>query len=256
VGIEVIPDPLKQWIGHTETRSETIGATPVLGFNAMLDHRDPVAALGGPIPPLAQRLFFNLAVPNSEMGDVGHPKRGGFRPPADLPRRMRAGSRLDFERPLLAGDQATRRSTITGAQIKNGSSGPLVFVAVQPTTEVGGFGPLKAETGVRFPWGAPASSSPAPPHDFSGLPTIFCDRARWRVASGFQGAKFALAADWCRSGLPPRADFLKAIMSFGSWGISGLAHRDSQAQRLRNALTPTGATGGAGRKFFMMTRFL
>ena len=52
-------------------------------------------------------------------------------PPVPLPRRMWAGGRIDFARPLRIGEAARRRSTVADVQAKQGSTGPLVFVTVQ-----------------------------------------------------------------------------------------------------------------------------
>jgi 3-methylfumaryl-CoA hydratase len=61
----------------------------------------------------------------------GHPKRGGFLPPVPLPRRMWAGSRIDFHAPLRIGQALERRSCIDDVRLKEGRSGPLVFVNVR-----------------------------------------------------------------------------------------------------------------------------
>jgi 3-methylfumaryl-CoA hydratase len=67
----------------------------------------------------------------SEIDVDGHPRRGGFLPPVPLPRRMWAGGRLAFEHPLQVGDEITRTSRIDAVDIKQGRSGPLVFVTVR-----------------------------------------------------------------------------------------------------------------------------
>src|SRR6185503_14066668 len=48
-----------------------------------------------------------------------------------LPRRMRAGSRIRFERPMRVGEAITRRSTISDVKVKEGKSGVLVFVTAR-----------------------------------------------------------------------------------------------------------------------------
>jgi 3-methylfumaryl-CoA hydratase len=67
----------------------------------------------------------------SEVGPDGHPARGGFLPPVPLPRRMWAGSRIEFLRPLSVGAEVERRSTVMSVATKTGRSGPLVFVTVE-----------------------------------------------------------------------------------------------------------------------------
>ncbi|MDR2188096.1 MAG: MaoC family dehydratase N-terminal domain-containing protein [Azonexus sp.] len=56
-------------------------------------------------------------------------------PPVPLPRRMWAGSRLRFERPLCIGAQITKTSRITDVQWKQGRSGRLAFVQVEHCIE-------------------------------------------------------------------------------------------------------------------------
>jgi 3-methylfumaryl-CoA hydratase len=66
----------------------------------------------------------------SELSDDGHAKRGGFLPPVPLPRRMWAGSRLEWLQPLRVGDAVRRTSSIKSVTHKSGRSGELVFVKV------------------------------------------------------------------------------------------------------------------------------
>ena len=69
--------------------------------------------------------------PASTLGPDGHPERGDFLPPIDLPRRMWAGSRLTFPRPLPIGGTARRQSTIADVRMTQGRGGPLAFVTVR-----------------------------------------------------------------------------------------------------------------------------
>ena len=105
---------LRDWIGRSERRSDTITAAPLAGLAATLDRSDyPEPLPGSALPPLAHWLYFLPQAAQHEIGADGHPKRGGFLPPVPLPRRMWAGGRLQFERELHVGDEVERRSTIT-----------------------------------------------------------------------------------------------------------------------------------------------
>jgi 3-methylfumaryl-CoA hydratase len=86
---------------------------------------------GDALPPLWHWLYFLPVDRQSELGPDGHPHRGGFLPPVELPRRMWAGSRLEFHRPLRVGEAVTRTSRIQGVRLKEGKTGPLVFVEVR-----------------------------------------------------------------------------------------------------------------------------
>ena len=122
---------LKTWIGKTEEYRETISAAPMAGFAATLDHvggGDP--QVGDPLPSAGHWMYFLPKAPMRDIGSDGHAKVGGFLPPVDLPRRMWAGGRIEFVRPLCIGDAARRLSTIKSVTYKEGKSGKLVFVVV------------------------------------------------------------------------------------------------------------------------------
>ena len=122
---------LKAWIGRSETGLDTIGATPVVALTATLDRPPAPVEAGTPLPPLWHWLYFLPMHRQSEIGADGHALRGGFLPPVPLPRRMWAGSQLEFRTPIRVGDRVARTSTIADVSIKDGRSGPLVFVKVR-----------------------------------------------------------------------------------------------------------------------------
>nr|WP_047165591.1 MaoC family dehydratase N-terminal domain-containing protein [Sphingomonas sp. Y57] len=126
------------WIGRQETRRDLITATPACALAATFDHGDRAYSDGAPLPGPWIWLYFLPHTPMSEVGPDGHPKRGGFLPPVDLPRRMWAGSRMTFHRPIRIGDTAERRSTILRLEEKTGRSGTLVFVTVRHEISVNG----------------------------------------------------------------------------------------------------------------------
>ncbi|BDH55742.1 MaoC family dehydratase N-terminal domain-containing protein [Tsukamurella sp. PLM1] len=64
------------------------------------------------------------------LGADGHPRKGGFLPPVDLPRRMFAGGRATFHRPLTVGATTRREAEVTNVAEKTGRSGRLVIVDV------------------------------------------------------------------------------------------------------------------------------
>ncbi|MCZ8186397.1 MAG: MaoC family dehydratase N-terminal domain-containing protein [Beijerinckiaceae bacterium] len=137
-------DHLRQWIGRSETRVETLAPFPANALAATLDRADPPYEAGTALPPLWHWLHFLPVSPLAEAGPDGHPARGGFLPPVPLPRRMWAGSRLSFPAPLLIGETATRVSTVTRIEHKAGKTGDLVFVTVRHEI-AGASGPAIAE---------------------------------------------------------------------------------------------------------------
>ena len=121
---------LRQWIGretssldavsprHTRLLAATLGLQPG-GFNP-----------GTRLPPLWHWIFFLEGLPPPELGPDGHPARGGFLPPVELPHRMWAGGSLEFFSDLKLGFEVEKRSRIIDIEHKQGRSGELVFVKV------------------------------------------------------------------------------------------------------------------------------
>jgi len=122
---------LSAWVGRSETIEDTFDARPVVGLCATLDYPHAHVDRGTLLPPLWHWLYFLPMHRQSEIGPDGHPKRGGFLPPVALPRRMWAGSQLEFRMPLRVGDRVVRTSTIEDVTTKSGRTGSLVFVKVR-----------------------------------------------------------------------------------------------------------------------------
>ena len=122
---------LVRWVGKTETVTDTVTATPYAALSATLDHPPERPPAGTKLPPLWHWLYFLPLYRQSDAGPDGHAKRGAFLPPVALPRRMWAGSDLEFNEPLRIGDRISRVSTIADVSEKAGRTGPLVFVKVR-----------------------------------------------------------------------------------------------------------------------------
>ena len=122
---------LDSWIGRKEEARDTASAFPAAALAATLDRPETDPKPGDALPPCWHWLYFLDAVPAGETGEDGHRRKGGFLPPVDLPRRMWAGSRLDFLAPIRIGDALRRESEILSVAEKSGRSGRLVFVTVR-----------------------------------------------------------------------------------------------------------------------------
>lgn len=127
------------WIGREERRSDRLGSALAARFLATFDLPSP--SMGA----MPQGIHFALCspdVPTRLLGEDGHPHREqsrvGFLPPVSLPRRMWAGSRIAFHRPIAIGDAIERISTIAAISEKNGGSGRLIFVELDHATTAGG----------------------------------------------------------------------------------------------------------------------
>jgi len=121
---------LRTWIGKQETLEDHVTPLPIVALSATLDRNDPPPRDGDPLPPLWHWLYFLEFTRASELGEDGHTGRGRFLPPVPLPRRMWAGSRFTFERPLRVGEKIRRTSVVADVSVKDGRTGPLVFVRV------------------------------------------------------------------------------------------------------------------------------
>ncbi|MEM9468341.1 MAG: MaoC family dehydratase N-terminal domain-containing protein [Actinomycetota bacterium] len=128
---------LREWIGREQVIVHPIEPGVVQRFEHTLD-REPTLDVGDPLPPLWHVAFFLEVAPTAGLGVDGHPERGGFLPPVALPRRMWAGSRIEFGAPIPIGSDAVKTSTVDDVVIKEGTSGTLCFVTVSHRTEVDG----------------------------------------------------------------------------------------------------------------------
>ena len=131
-------NPYAQWIGSSEECEDIISLSPALGVEATLDNDNSPLQSGAPLPPLWQWFYFLPQAPWSRISQAGHPERGGFLPPVELPRRMFAGARMRFLEPLVIGEPATRHGEVIKIVEKIGSSGKLVFVTVSYRFSQGG----------------------------------------------------------------------------------------------------------------------
>lgn len=136
----------RAWIGRRQSQSDVIDVQRARALQATLDDEGAPLEAGDPLPPLWHWLYFWSVAPASALGPDGHPARGGFLPPIEsLPRRMWAGSRVTFARPLPLGAEAERSSVIADVQVKEGRSGSLAFVTVRHEVSIEGAVALSEE---------------------------------------------------------------------------------------------------------------
>jgi 3-methylfumaryl-CoA hydratase len=154
-------DP-RAWIGRSEVYRDTVTAAPLVALAALLDRDDPAPRAGDATPPLAHWLYFLPSYRQSQAGPDGHARRGEFLPPVPLPRRMWAGSRIEFARPLRAGSEVEKRSTIRDVAMKEGRSGPLVFVTVRHEIHDGDGLVLTDEHDIVYRGESPLAATDAP----------------------------------------------------------------------------------------------
>jgi len=157
---------LKAWIGRTETVTDIAAPGPYQRLAALLDHATPPWT-ESEAPPLGHWLNFLPCAQQSEIGEDGHPRRGGFMPPVELPRRMWAGGRLSFAGPISLGAAMERRSTMKDVTPKSGRTGEMVFVVVRHEVWADGQLAVVEEQDIVYreaspPGAAPTTAAPPP----------------------------------------------------------------------------------------------
>lgn len=119
------------WLGKARDEVDWVTPTHLAAWNATLDRDVPFPLDGQTVPFGFHWALFPPLARASDLGDDGHARTGTFLPPVPLPRRMWAGSRLRFHRPLKVGARVDRRSVISLIAEKGSRSGPLIFVTVR-----------------------------------------------------------------------------------------------------------------------------
>jgi 3-methylfumaryl-CoA hydratase len=128
---------LRGWVGREEIAEEMLTASLAERFHATLSCQGSAPKAGEIVPRLMHFCLCQSAAPMDALGEDGHPSRGGFLPPVPLPRRMWAGSSMNFHGDLRVGDLVQRRSHIFDVAIKEGRTGTLCFVTVDHSFIVG-----------------------------------------------------------------------------------------------------------------------
>ena len=65
--------PLQQWIGRSERRTDLVSATPLAALSATLDRDDPEPLPGTDVPPLWHWLYFTPLALKSQIGSGSLP---------------------------------------------------------------------------------------------------------------------------------------------------------------------------------------
>jgi len=159
------------WIGKPARAQDVIAQPAVARFAAMLDSPQPAGANA------PQGFHWCLCLPDAPTAEIdvdGHPKRGSFLPPIELPRRMWVASDVSFAASLPVGANVERVSTVAAVAEKDGSSGRLAFVEIDHVTSADGVVAVRERQTIVYreaatPAQAKAAAAPtlAPP-DLSG----------------------------------------------------------------------------------------
>lgn len=123
---------IEDWVGRRTQVTDVISPVQVRQMAAAMNDAARLARPdAAPLPAGWHWLYFNPIEIESKLGPDGHPRRGDFLPPVELPRRMWAGSRLTWARPFAVGATVDKHSKILAVSRKSGRSGDMVFVTVE-----------------------------------------------------------------------------------------------------------------------------
>ncbi len=124
-------DLLRSWIGRQLTSYDIVSVDLARRFHATFEMAGDEPQVGDAAPRLIHFCLAQPAVATAKLGEDGHPMRGGFLPPAPLPRRMWAGGYLTFHGDLRIGETVQRTSRVADVAVKEGRTGILCFVTVE-----------------------------------------------------------------------------------------------------------------------------
>ncbi len=123
-------DALKTHVGRKQAASDVLHPGPANLLRLALGRPEPELRDGDPLPPAWLALYFLPRFATADLRPDGSPRDAGVVPPMPLPRRMFAGERVRFHRPLRLGESVRRETTLADLSMKSGGTGPLVFATV------------------------------------------------------------------------------------------------------------------------------
>jgi len=128
-------EAIEAWVGRTLVEKSNVDSEILLRFAAAMGADLDVQAH---FPPMGHWALFNHVVGPDKIGPDGHPQRGIFLPPIELPRRMFASSVLTFHSPIEVGKPAELAATVTDLRRRSGRSGELILMDQERKLTQGG----------------------------------------------------------------------------------------------------------------------
>src|SRR3972149_1889602 len=114
-------------IGRTQVAPDFTPPGPANLLRLALGRPEAEFRDGDPLPPAWLGLYFLPRVASAELRPDGSPRDTGVIPALPLPRRMFAGERVRFHRPLRIGVAVRRETALADLAVKSGTTGTLVF---------------------------------------------------------------------------------------------------------------------------------
>ncbi|HRD76917.1 MAG TPA: MaoC family dehydratase N-terminal domain-containing protein [Hyphomicrobiaceae bacterium] len=120
-------DAIRRHIGTKMIEEDIATSSPPRCMIATFNRYEPAPKAGERIAPGWHLGYFMQATPPAVLAEDGLPTTWGVLPKMPFPRRMYAGSSIHFHDDLRVGDAITRETEFTGADVRKGSTGPLIF---------------------------------------------------------------------------------------------------------------------------------
>jgi 3-methylfumaryl-CoA hydratase len=179
---------VETWEPHVVTTRERVDAAPVAALAALFDDGLPAPVPGDDLPPLWHWVALPRWPTSSALGPDGHPARGTFLPPVDLPRRMFAGGEVTIHRPPKIGETVTKQSVVESVSEKSGRTGSLVIVVVRTTlSDSDGAPRLEERQDIIYraatATSAPESARPIAARELTGSPLRREDEQTWSFST-------------------------------------------------------------------------
>jgi len=123
-------EDLRRHIGRRQTSTDVAAAGPANLLRLAFARPEAPYQTGDALPPGWHILYFLPTFAPDELRPDGSPRDAGVVPAMPLPRRMFAGERMRFHRPIRIGDALSRETELADISVKSGGTGTLVFATV------------------------------------------------------------------------------------------------------------------------------
>jgi 3-methylfumaryl-CoA hydratase len=123
-------EDLKRHVGRRLESTDVVAPGPANLLRAAFGRAEAEFRAGDALPPGWLVLYFLPRYRPEELRLDGSPRDAGVVPAMPLPRRMFAGERLRFHRPIRIGNTLRRETELADISLKTGGTGTLVFTTV------------------------------------------------------------------------------------------------------------------------------